>query len=136
MWTQFPHGPMTQKSLLTAKTTHETLTQIESHSLTTPRHNGPSPTEMCCGKPERMGSLALQMFTNNVAMENLNADISTVLKIRPNYSTSEWNRKGPVSLPPSHSSACSPESRQKKSKAKDEMMEQNQNDRLPQLSKI
>lgn len=39
--------------------------------------------------------------------------LGTVLKMRPNYSTSERHRKGPLSLLSSHSSACSTNSRQK-----------------------
>lgn len=63
------------------------------------------------------------MFTNNVVMEDVNTDISTVLKMRPNYSTSEWNRKRPISLP-SLTLLCAVQNQDKTtSKGKDEKME-------------
>lgn len=44
--------------------------------------------------------------------------LSTVLKVRPNYSTPERNRKGPLSLLCPHSSVCSLELRQKNQRKK------------------
>lgn len=72
--------------LLDCKTIHKILVNtIPLFSIS--QHTGPSPTELCSQKAEWTALLF------KCSLDNMNADISSVLKKRPNYSTSEYNRK-------------------------------------------
>lgn len=88
----FPMSPQPE-ILLTARLFIKFLS-IQPHSSASP--NTPALLPQGCAHRELNGQPAFQMLANNVVIDNVNAGISTVLKKRPYYSTSEYNRKCPI----------------------------------------